>query len=173
MKKLFPILCIIITYFSCGKKHDIQKNCCKQDHVYEIADSAVLFIPNIFTPNGNGINDILFIRSKNISSVTITILNKKDEEIYKSNSLTEHWDGKHTGGKWSGQTIEGHYSFTVDAVTTNGKNIHAESDISVITDPSKYCLKNLSNCAFDTQYSLGIFNSNGPSGEEKFFKKCN
>jgi len=164
MKKLFfvPILLIFIC-FSC-KKRNIQQNCCKANYIYEKVDSSGLCVPNIFTPNGDNINDILVVRCLNISSIHVMIHDKieffdldKDKIIFESTGMNNNWDGK-----YNGKIKEGHYKITIDAVTTNGKNIHAESEVAIIINPSKYCLKHLTNCVFgdqlDPKYGL-IYNT--------------
>ena len=177
MKKLFSILLVILIYVSCNKQN-IQKNCCKSSNVFEKVDSFSVFIPNIFTPNNDGENDILQIYAPNInhfSSVKIVIYNKKDEIIFESTDIMFKWDGKHTGGKWNGKTIEGHYRFIFDVVTAWGKNVHAESDVAVIVNPCDYKLKNLDNCAFGNQYdptsSTGYTHAIYPQGDMAFVCK--
>ena len=57
-------------------------------------------IPNVFSPNGDGVHDVWEI--KNISSVypdcEITIFNKWGSPVWKSNrGYAEPWDGKRNG----------------------------------------------------------------------------
>jgi large repetitive protein len=56
-------------------------------------------IPNVFTPNGDGINDVFYVAGKGIKSSSCEIYNRWGELIYK-------WD-KPTSG-WSGRTFSGH-----------------------------------------------------------------
>ncbi len=51
-----------------------------------------LVIPNIFTPNGDGVNDVFYIRNKTeFTSVVIT--NRWGKEVFVSNDYQNNWSG--------------------------------------------------------------------------------
>lgn len=51
------------------------------------------FIPNVFTPNGDGINDTYYIKVKYMSLYNISIYNRWGQEIFHSTDPTSPWDG--------------------------------------------------------------------------------
>jgi gliding motility-associated-like protein len=53
----------------------------------------LLFIPNTFTPNGDGRNDVFKVVSENISDYELQIFNRWGEMIFDSRNVDEHWDG--------------------------------------------------------------------------------
>lgn len=57
----------------------------------------LIFIPNAFTPNGDGKNDKLFVRSEIIESFIFRIYNRWGELIFETQNLNEGWDGKFKG----------------------------------------------------------------------------
>ncbi len=61
-----------------------------------------IFVPNGFTPNGDGINDDLEIFGQNILEFNITILNQWGEQIFQSDDLDQRWDGMYNGKIVSG-----------------------------------------------------------------------
>lgn len=57
-------------------------------------------IPNIFTPDGDGINDIFRIQTSGYDQLTCTILNRHGEPVYRFYGLNGSWDGySHAGIK--------------------------------------------------------------------------
>lgn len=56
-----------------------------------------IFLPNAFTPNGDGKNDVLYLRANNITSMSLVIYNRWGEKVFESRSLTDGWDGTYKG----------------------------------------------------------------------------
>lgn len=56
------------------------------------------FIPNSFTPNGDGINDTFFGNGTGISQYELMIFDRWGMLIFSSNNLNTVWDGKHKLG---------------------------------------------------------------------------
>jgi gliding motility-associated-like protein len=53
----------------------------------------LLIVPNVFTPNGDGINDVLAITAKGLETVNAQIYNRWGEKLYEWNTLLGGWDG--------------------------------------------------------------------------------
>ncbi len=54
-----------------------------------------LFVPNLFTPNGDGINDLFEIRGLNLFAQNdLVIVNRWGNEVYKSNNYQNNWSGE-------------------------------------------------------------------------------
>ncbi len=56
-----------------------------------------LFIPTAFTPNGDGVNDILFVRGSDISELSFNIYDHWGAMIFESNDQQNGWNGKIQG----------------------------------------------------------------------------
>ncbi len=55
-------------------------------------------IPNAFSPNGDGINDVFVIRGVRKNS-TLNIFNRLGKEVYRSDSYENDWDGRDVNGE--------------------------------------------------------------------------
>jgi gliding motility-associated-like protein len=55
-------------------------------------------IPNIFTPNGDGQNDIFKITGDNIDKMEVAIMDKTGKVLYVLKSVEDEWQGKDMGG---------------------------------------------------------------------------
>lgn len=75
----------------------------KNNHItiLEVEDGELLgndlFIPNAFTPNDDGENDVLFIRGANITNVLFNVYNHWGELLFESNDQADGWDGRVEG----------------------------------------------------------------------------
>jgi gliding motility-associated-like protein len=56
-----------------------------------------LYFPNVFSPNGDGNNDILYVRGNGISSGELFIYNRWGEKVFETNDIAEGWDGSFKG----------------------------------------------------------------------------
>lgn len=70
---------------------------CSLDKVMTVTVEFIctdFYIPNVFTPNGDGINDYFAIKAENLTNYTITIYDRWDREVYSSTDPAKYWDGK-------------------------------------------------------------------------------
>jgi gliding motility-associated-like protein len=57
-----------------------------------------VFVPNAFSPNGDGKNDLLNVRvGKDVIGIDFSIVDRWGKTIFNTNRLTEGWDGKIKG----------------------------------------------------------------------------
>jgi gliding motility-associated-like protein len=71
-----------------------------------------LWIPNSFTPNGDGLNDIFKPKTlAELENYTMLIFNRWGQLIFESNDLKKGWDGK-----YKGKLLEfGVYTYRIEA----------------------------------------------------------
>jgi len=62
--------------------------------VYVNMECGDVFVPNIFTPNGDGRNDILFARGNCIKTMTFSVYDRWGEKVFESTDPGFGWDGK-------------------------------------------------------------------------------
>ena len=51
-------------------------------------------IPNVFSPNGDGMNDLFLMKSSGLSELTCTVYNRWGMLIYEYNAIRSGWDGR-------------------------------------------------------------------------------
>jgi len=56
-----------------------------------------VFVPNTFSPNGDGINDKVFVRANEPEKILLRIYNRWGEMVFETRSLTTGWDGTFRG----------------------------------------------------------------------------
>ncbi|MBA2499579.1 MAG: gliding motility-associated C-terminal domain-containing protein [Chitinophagaceae bacterium] len=87
-----------------------------------------VFVPNVFTPNADGKNDILYVYSNYITELEMRIFNQYGQEIHMINNVSRGWDGTHRGK----QQPVGVYVYTLRAVLTDGRIIKSKGSITLL-----------------------------------------
>ena len=64
-----------------------------------ICDEPYIYVPNAFTPNGDGKNDILHVKSNVAYEVDFQIYDRWGELVFATNNLDNGWDGTYRGQK--------------------------------------------------------------------------
>ena len=54
-----------------------------------------IFVPNLFTPNDDGFNDVLEIYGNSVDEINFKIYDRWGEKVFESNNLTDTWDGNY------------------------------------------------------------------------------
>ena len=64
-------------------------------------DCESLIMPNVFTPNGDGVNDIFYVGGNYLHGESLIVYDRWGIEVYNSEELSKGWDGTnmHNGKK--------------------------------------------------------------------------
>lgn len=87
-----------------------------------------IFVPTIFSPNGDGQNDNLCVMGDCIVKVHFMIYNRWGEKVYETSEPEVCWDGSFNGYP----SATGAYVYKLDAVMKDGKRINARGSIAVV-----------------------------------------
>lgn len=60
---------------------------------------ANLYIPNAFSPNGDGKNDVLFVRGNYITKLYFAVYDRWGQKMFETKDITRGWDGTFKGKK--------------------------------------------------------------------------
>ena len=87
-----------------------------------------VFVPNVFSPNGDGKNEVLMVYGNYINKVEMRIFNQWGQQIAMINSRTQGWDGTHNGKP---QPV-GVYVYVLRAEMNDGRIIDLKGSITLI-----------------------------------------
>lgn len=93
-----------------------------------LANSALTKIPNVFTPNNDGVNDEYRVEGKNLANFNLAILNTKGEILYQTDSMTETWDGT---DKFGEELPVGTYVVVISAKGIDGKKYEHSGTVTL------------------------------------------
>ncbi|GAB4130714.1 MAG: hypothetical protein Fur0041_00150 [Bacteroidia bacterium] len=89
-----------------------------------------LYIPNAFTPNGDGKNDFYFAYGEEITDFTMQIFDRWGNLIYTANSISDGWDGRANGGSEAAQ--QDVYVYKVNVKDYTGKQHKLTGHVSLL-----------------------------------------
>jgi len=89
------------------------------------------YIPNAFTPNGDGRNETFFDPgyATNVQSLTMNIYNRWGQLVYTTDNLSKTWDGVDSKGNLSPQGV---YVYALKVTTYSGKHYDYTGSVSLI-----------------------------------------
>lgn len=86
-----------------------------------------LFVPNIFTPNGDNKNDEFRVSYVSIKDFEIAIYNTFGKKVYESNDITKGWDGTYKGRDMA----NGAYYYVIEATDSAGNKIEKKGTVNL------------------------------------------
>ncbi len=87
-----------------------------------------LYVPNAFTPNNDGVNDVFLVYGGAIEEFQLIIYDRWGEEVFLSNDISVGWDGEYKGEALG----PGVYMFYTSVVYLNGDTDFKKGNITLI-----------------------------------------
>lgn len=87
-----------------------------------------VFVPEIFSPNNDGHNDILYVRSPCIESMIFMVFDRWGNRVFESKSQDIGWDGHHNGRPMDAGT----YVWRLNATMRDGTKIFKKGNVTLI-----------------------------------------
>jgi gliding motility-associated-like protein len=106
---------------------------CTSTYITTINDLEIdcdyhIYLPNVFSPNGDGENDILYVRGKGVESITLTIYNRWGNKVFETNDMEIGWDGTYHGND-QGSAV---FVYFINATFINGQSIEEKGNVSIV-----------------------------------------
>ncbi len=89
---------------------------------------AKIFVPNSFSPNSDGLNDLQCVLGECIVSMEFTVFNRWGEIVFQTEDQKECWDGT-----FRGKLVQsGAYVYKLRATLDNGKQIKTSGNLTLV-----------------------------------------
>jgi gliding motility-associated-like protein len=108
--------------------YNSEDDCSREYESRFVISDSELYIPNTFTPNGDGQNDEFRVAYRSIASFECKIYNQWERLVYESEDITEGWDGKIDGRDAS----PGVYFYIIEAKGIDGQNFDKKGSLNLI-----------------------------------------
>ena len=106
--------------------------CSDQDTLLIIAlpkPPPVVHIPNVFTPNNDGDNDLYFFTMENVESLDLLIVNRWGNVMFEGSGINPAWDGKLNSGS---EAVEGTYFYKYTLTGINGDVLQGHGFVELL-----------------------------------------
>jgi gliding motility-associated-like protein len=115
--------CYRITAYSASNPDIIS-----QSNVVCVPTTLYAFMPNAFSPNGDGINDEFVVKAKNVMEYKLSIFNRWGELMFTTEDYHKSWDGTCKGKICP----VGTYTFVMQANGSNGQSKSIKGTLQLI-----------------------------------------
>jgi len=113
-----------------------QGGCVTEDAItlFVVCGGENMFLPNTFSPNGDGVNDIFYPMGKGIASIkNFRVFDRWGETVFeqyafRANEISKGWDGKIKGTLASPDV----FVYIIQVVCANGQELTFRGDVTLI-----------------------------------------
>ncbi|HEX5001192.1 MAG TPA: PKD domain-containing protein [Bacteroidia bacterium] len=89
---------------------------------------GVVAVPSAFTPDNDGNNDILYVKGGPFVKFDFRVFNEWGNEIFRSNSQSDGWDGTYKGAKQP----NGKYVWILTGTTISNTDVRISGDVTIL-----------------------------------------
>jgi gliding motility-associated-like protein len=94
-----------------------------------VYDAYSVIIPNIFTPNDDGFNDVFYINTTGASAIDVVIFDRWGLKIYEWHTIDGGWDGHNANGV---KVSDGTYYYIADVTDGDGKTTQTKGAFTLM-----------------------------------------
>jgi gliding motility-associated-like protein len=89
---------------------------------------ATIDVPSGFSPNGDGENDLLYVRGVGIKEFTLKIFNRWGQLVFETSDLKTGWDGRYNGRLQNMESL----AYTLNATLRTGETVKKLGNITIL-----------------------------------------
>lgn len=87
-----------------------------------------IFVPNTFTPNGDGNNDVLYVRGRSIERMEFQVFDRWGEKVFETSDMARGWDATYNGEAVSAAVFVYHLT----AWCVDGQEYFTKGNVTVV-----------------------------------------
>jgi len=107
---------------------DLGTGCFVNDSVTITIFNCNVFVPNAFSPNGDGVNDFLYVRSLCMKSMDFIVFDRFGNKVFETTVQDKGWDGT-----FKGKPMEvGTYMWELSALLSDGTHIAKSGNVTLV-----------------------------------------
>lgn len=105
------------------------KNCVASSSVrITVVNNLIPFVPNLFTPNGDGVNDVFEIYGYGIRDFSLKIFNRWGEKVFESTNQYDSWNGTYKGVLQNPDI----FTYTLQLIYLDDKEVFRKGTITLV-----------------------------------------
>ncbi len=93
-----------------------------------VEHTPVVYVPNLFTPNGDGLNDVAMVYANNVRDLNFLIFNRWGEKVYEGHNITEGWNGIYANKLQNPET----YVYVVTVTFLDNKTVTKTGSVTLV-----------------------------------------
>jgi gliding motility-associated-like protein len=97
-------------------------------NVASIVRRPRLTVPTAFTPNGDGLNDVLELKGRYLQNFTFIIVDRNGQQVFRSTDRTQTWDGTINGHA----PVNGAYVWRLDLQGEDGQTLRQTGTVTIL-----------------------------------------
>ncbi len=96
-----------------------------------VSEDYGIYVPNVFTPNGDGLNDVFQPKGFGIVKYELQIFDRWGERVFYTKNFEEGWDGKFQG-RGGDICAEGSFTWLINVTNVFGKAHEIKGHVTLI-----------------------------------------
>jgi gliding motility-associated-like protein len=97
-------------------------------NVGSVARKPRVQLPNAFTPNGDGLNDVLEVKGRFLSNFVLVVVDRNGQEVFRGTKRTDTWDGSIRGRP----PVNGTYVWRFQQTDEEGQQTTETGNITIL-----------------------------------------
>ncbi|RPD48490.1 gliding motility-associated C-terminal domain-containing protein [Hymenobacter sediminis] len=97
-------------------------------NVASVARPVAVFVPTAFTPNGDGLNDVLELKGRYLDNFRFTVVDRNGRQVFQATSRTQTWDGR----IGTAPPVQGTYVWRFESTDQTGKRTVQNGTVTIL-----------------------------------------